>query len=152
MKKLFLAHIFFILVSPEGNVKFLCPMVSDGERMTMAPSLKYYFSEGYVYVQIRKGIWQVYDKKGKPVSDELSYYPGSSFRRTNGFTHGLLNVTDPETGLSGFINPKGDIVIPFLYTSVMNFHNGFAIAKKDGIDGVIDNKGKFTAVTDFMYK
>ena len=112
MKKLFLAHTFFILVSPEGNVKFLCPMVSD----------------------------------------ELSYYPGSSFRRTNGFTHGLLNVTDPKTGLSGFINPKGDIVIPFLYTSVMNFHNGFAIVQKDGIDGVIDNKGKFTAVTDFIYK
>ena len=139
-------------ISPEGNVKFLCPMVSDGERMTMAPSLKYYFSEGYVYVQKRKGVWQVFDKEGNTVSEELPYYPGTAFRRTNGFTYGLLNVTDPKTGLSGFINPKGETVIPFLYTSVQNFYNGFAIVQKDGVDGVINNKGKFTAVTDFMYK
>ncbi|MCQ2585300.1 MAG: WG repeat-containing protein [Treponema sp.] len=138
-------------ISSKGTVKFLCPMVSNGERTTMAPSLKYYFSEGYVYVQIRKGVWQVFDKKGNTVSEELPYYPGTAFRRTNGFTYGLLNVTDPKTGLSGFINPKGETVIPFLYTSVQNFYNGFAIVQKDGVDGVINNKGKFTAVTDFSY-
>lgn len=47
-----------------------------------------------------------------------------------------------KNGKWGFINTKGQIVVPFIYDNVYPFSNGFASVEKDGFYGFINEEGK----------
>ena len=56
------------------------------------------------------------------------------------FTEGLLNVKQNDKW--GFINEKGDIILPMNYSSVSHFENGLSIVKIGEKKGAIDKTGK----------
>lgn len=62
------------------------------------------------------------------------------------FSENLAVAKSRDTGWYGFINKKGEVVIPFEYDMVGNFHNGLAPVintRKKFAFGYIDKTGKF---------
>lgn len=53
-------------------------------------------------------------------------------------------------GKSGCINLRGEVLIPFIYDDIREFHHGIAQARKDGKIGYINRKGE--TVFDFQYQ
>jgi hypothetical protein len=59
-------------------------------------------------------------------------------------TNEFLAATDKKTGKWGYINQKGEVVIPFIYEKTVPFWENFrnlGIVKKNGKWGAIDTKG-----------
>lgn len=49
----------------------------------------------------------------------------------------------------GYINKKGDLVIPFNYDKAKPFENGFAYVEKNGKSGYIDKNGKIVVPLEY---
>jgi hypothetical protein len=65
------------------------------------------------------------------------------------FSEGLAFVLKDEDGKWGFIDNRGNIVIPNIYDDEMSFSEGLASVKKDGKYGYINNQGE--EVISFIY-
>lgn len=91
-------------------------------------------------MMMKDGNWKIINYKNEVVVD-LSNYSSFSTR----FQKGLLSVTDIKTGKSGYINRKGEKVIPFKFEMTYTFEENYdlAIASIDGKWGVIDLKGNW---------
>jgi hypothetical protein len=82
------------------------------------------FSEGYATVWVRSEdkqhkIWKVIDKEGTVVLDKLPY------RNVGAMGNGLIPIQDEDMKW-GFMNIKGEVIIPPLYTGIHHFKNGIA--------------------------
>jgi len=82
------------------------------------------FSEDYATVWRRsddkmRKIWKVIDGNGEVVLDELPY------RNVGAMNHGLIPIQDEEMGW-GFMNIKGEVIIPPQYAGINHFSNGLA--------------------------
>ena len=77
------------------------------------------YSEGYAVVK-SNGVWSFIDAEGKTTAVlEQGSYPSTSF------SDGLIAVHDVH-GLSGYMNSKGEWVIPAQFTSIGTFYDGLA--------------------------
>lgn len=90
-----------------------------------------------IYAGLRVGRnaihWKLYSYSGTLLyPNVLSDY--------HGFANGLLAVKSTNNKW-GFINEKGEDIIPFLYSSVGDFYYGLCTVKKDGQDLVINKSG-----------
>jgi len=65
----------------------------------------------------------------------------------NKFKDGLADINDRQYR-SGFMNRKGEIVIPIEYDVLEHFSEGLAFAIKDGKAGFINKKGEFEFFVD----
>lgn len=61
----------------------------------------------------------------------------------------LHKVCDTKSGLFGFANPRGQMVIPFQYDSVKNFNEGVAHVTKGGLDTYINEHGNIVIDTKY---
>jgi len=82
------------------------------------------FSEGYATVWIRSEdkmskIWKVIDPEGTVVLDSLPY------RNVGSMNHGLIPIQD-EAMSWGFMNIKGEVIIPPQFAGINHFKNGMA--------------------------
>ena len=82
------------------------------------------FSEGYATVWVRSEdkqskIWKVIDKEGIVVLDNLAY------RNVGALGNGLIPIQDEEMKW-GFMNIKGEVIIPPQYIGINHFQNGMA--------------------------
>lgn len=82
------------------------------------------FSEGYATVWIRsedkkQKIWKVIDAEGNIILDSLLY------RNVGSMNRGLIPIQDEDMKW-GFINLKGEVIIPPQYAGINRFHNGMA--------------------------
>ncbi len=84
------------------------------------------------------------DKNG----DTVLELPKNAYSLFNSFTEGLALVKTQD-GLCGFIDKKGEIVIPCEYEDAGSFRFGVAKACKDGKYGYINKKGE--TVIPFEY-
>lgn len=102
-------------------------------------------SEGYV-IFYTKGGSMIRPIRGR--KKVLTEYIG-----LGGFSCGLSSAGDPNTDKGGFINPKGDVVIPFVYDSLCSFRDGVATVaiEKEGTDyyGLIDTNGNVIVDTKY---
>ncbi|MBR6750169.1 MAG: WG repeat-containing protein [Bacteroidaceae bacterium] len=55
---------------------------------------------------------------------------------------GLFGAFESETGLGGYINNKGEVVIPFRYVRGSSFKNGYSMVKRDSHWGVVNLQGQ----------
>lgn len=46
-----------------------------------------------------------------------------------------------QNGLWGYINTKGNLIIPYQYNKAEDFSEGRAVVEKDSIIMVVDNEG-----------
>ena len=82
------------------------------------------FSGGYATVWVRSEdkkskIWKVIDKEGTVVLDSLPY------RNVGAFNYGLIPIQDEDMKW-GFMNIRGEVVIPPQYAGINHFKNGMA--------------------------
>lgn len=93
--------------------------------------------------------WGIIDYQGKQTKLSNKYIGAiGDFSGYDGFSEGLLGVYDGNNKY-GFINQKGEVVIPLDYDEIRSFHEGLAGVLKDGQWGFIDKSNK--AVIDFQY-
>ena len=71
------------------------------------------------------------------------------FKRIGAFTDDLAPATINNLDW-GYVNKKGETVIPFEYNKALPFKNGYAVVFKNGKCGVIDKTGKI--VVDIKYE
>ena len=113
----------------------------------------YDFSENYAWVagvsqnDNTKLCYGCIDKEGKtviPFLYERGYTEGKKYEQHGGyvFSEGLAGVK--RDGVWGFVNYKGEIIIPFEYEEVYDFSEGFAWVKKNGKWGIVDKFGTST--------
>ena len=96
------------------------------------------FSEGYAFVK-KDGKYMQIDKSGKILNT-------FNYENIREFHDGLAMVSKKSGNdiLSGYIDTKGNEVIPCIYTSYSDFSEGLAAVEKDGIYGFVDKKGNST--------
>jgi len=95
----------------------------------------WWFSEGVTIVSTggRRG---VIDTRGNEI------VPLGQFDNINSFSEGMTPVRDRQTGLYGFIDTSGQLVIPAIYERAYSFENGFAVVSGPDGAGVIDIQGR----------
>jgi len=54
----------------------------------------------------------------------------------------MLEEIEDEKYVHGFINSKGEVIVPIIYDKVKDFDDGIALVEKDGEYGFIDKTGK----------
>ncbi|NDV66335.1 WG repeat-containing protein [Bacteroides sp. 224] len=83
------------------------------------------------------------NKNGKEVF-ELTTYKGVAIKSASTFSDGLSRIKT-ESGLYGYVNTKGEMVIPPQYTVANQFADGLAaVWENDSIAYVINTKGEKT--------
>lgn len=130
-------------INEKGKFVFHCEFYKNPDVF----ELYYPFSGGYALVERDENDWYVYDKKGNckrfGVGYKLSPYLNLYF------SDGLISARKENgNGKYGFLNTDGKEAIDFIYDSVDEFNNGYALCVKNGIDGILDTKGNFIASKD----
>ena len=74
----------------------------------------------------------------------INHYHHSNYQDTE---HELIDIE--KNGKWGYINKKGEEVIPFIYDEIWSYSEGLAFVKKDGKWGYINKKGE--EVIPFIY-
>ena len=93
------------------------------------------FSEGYAVVSEDGEKYGVIDR-------DFNYTLEPSYGiKTGSCYNGLLCVRDDASYKFGYVDPYGNVVIPFDYDKAYNFVNGYAIVENDHKSGLIDTKG-----------
>lgn len=99
----------------------------------------YFRSNGLCWVEDKeKDCSYLMDVKGNLLSDPVDI-PGEG--NYYDFSEGLAAVS--RDGLFGFMNEKGDIVIPCTWSYAGDFVNGLAYVRNDDKTGYIDHNGEF---------
>lgn len=95
------------------------------------------FSEGLAAVSTRNGKSVYINQKNKVVIDP-------DCEDCSAFSEGLAVVTKREgnSSLTGVINKRGKVVIPFYWDYIDDFSEGKSFARKDGRTFCINKKGK----------
>ena len=79
---------------------------------------------------VKPGMWPQYiDRDGNVVID-CREYDGVNVKRAYSFNEGLAEV-DLANGKVGFINTKGELVIPAKYGDANRFSNGYCVVRYD---------------------
>lgn len=112
------------------------------------------FSEGYGLVTIKKPEKKIYLINAKA---EIVFEIPENISRMNPFSQGLAVVKDKESRLYGYMDTKGEIVIPFKYSTAKNFSEGLAkVEYKDQqgnrLKGYIDTTGNLVFKADKWLK
>lgn len=87
----------------------------------------------------KNGKWGLIDSKGEDVGERRHWH------RLDPFFSGRARVQEVKDGLYGYVDRSGRVAIPVEYQDASPFDNdGFARARKDGRDVVLDREGRIT--------
>lgn len=178
-----LAAIFLRLSNPyRAHVGY----IDEAGRMVIPA--KFYFGHSFVggraSVELTEGGWRAINRRGefvpaewpKPPAERLGDPARAVAYRVTGeagrviegrayaeqFVEGLAAVLDNggRTARYGFINPKGELVIPFRFEPLREHHGfirglghfseGLASVKLDGRFGYVDKRGRFVVPPQFI--
>lgn len=132
-----------------GQFVFYCDFYkdeSDYAPKAMA-TLNYYFRDGFVCVQGKSKKWFIFDIEGNSI--EI----GNGLNMENTLSsEGFFLVSRNNDGKKqfGFINQKGDEIIPCRFDSASNYCNDFARVIINGKKGVIDKNGNLYYSEDLI--
>lgn len=85
---------------------------------------------------------QKYERIKENAQEEYGYEAIGNFREEK--------APAMKNGQWGFIDTKGQVVVPFLYDNVNPFFGGFASVEKDGFFGFVNHEGK--EICPFKYE
>lgn len=100
------------------------------------------FGDGHALASMGGSRFGVIDKNGNEVAPEMF-----EKAKPEGYNDGLAAVT--YEGKWGFVNTKGEIVVPFEYDDVTSFSNGKAAVLMDGYWGYVDTSGEMIVLPEF---
>ena len=124
-------EMMYACVSKKGKLltDFMLNAVYVSEKYVLTFDGVYYGLCGLDLVPLFKTSYQI---ANFPISLDPFYNLGSK----------LIPFRDGETYKYGYLNLKGQVVIPATYDMIGNFNNGLAMVKKDNKYGFIDTNGK----------
>jgi hypothetical protein len=109
------------------------------------------FYDGLALVALKDKGWTVIDNSGL----ELTNFEGIPGPIYNSYVrYDLISIENSDEKW-GFINRKGELIIPFLYEEVLDFNFGLAPVKLNGLWGFINEKNEiiiaptYKMVTEF---
>lgn len=133
-------------IDKTGNIVIECSIYPDGKDSPKGiPNLNCSFSEGLAYVPTDEYSWTLFDRKGNIIKENLKYYPSANI-----YSEGFLQVYDKETGKCGYLNKKGEVIIPFVFDDATSFQNGYARVIYKHKDALIDLEGNLYLTSDIM--
>jgi hypothetical protein len=114
--------------------------VDAAGRQVILPQFEsaYYFRDGVAVAVLASGQVLI-DAKGKPLA--------SSYDFEDSVTEGRVPAS--RNGKSGYLNPQGEVVIPFVYENVRSFSGGLAAVQKEGKWGYLDRDGRVVIPFEF---
>ena len=133
-------------INNKGDFVFECSFYDELKNQNVGgnPTLWFVFSEGIAYVQISENSGILLNKKFKIIKDDMPYKVESR----QGFSEGVLPVS--LNGKVGYINSKGELVIPLIFDFAEDFYNGYACVIYQGKDALLDKKGNIYFCEDLM--
>lgn len=92
----------------------------------------------------KDGKWALFSPYGENLS-------GFVYDDVGAFENGLSSVSiNTQDGVKyGYVNDSGDVIIPFVYSSALQFKYGKAIVSENGRYGIIDIEGKTVIPFDY---
>jgi|GEM_PF-1510341 len=106
----------------------------------------YDFHGGTAFIEI-KDRRVLINTIGEQISNH--HFSNSEGRSDDYFSEDLAYVIDYETEKYGYINRKGELIIPFIYDNALDFKEGYASVEKGDKYGYIDKEGNI--VIPFIY-
>jgi hypothetical protein len=100
----------------------------------------YYFRDGVAVADLESGEVLI-DAAGKTIA--------SGYHFVNLVSDGRVPASRGDKG--GYLNTRGEIVIPFRYESVSSFSGGVAAVQRDGKWGYLDREGHVVIPFEFDY-
>ena len=129
-------------INNKGKFVFHCCFEPNNHDFS-PPGLNYPFSEGVAAVQVRRGIFRIYDKKGNIILNEkavLDMKPCS-----DGFI--LYQTFDNKYG---FLKKDGRNAFYTEFDYAEPFYNGFTIIGYEGNDAILDKLGNIFLSKDLI--
>ena len=126
-----------------------------------------HFSDGVAFVHVphenisdSTNTIRMINTKGETLADfygnveiyEAYVYGRSTYITTAQWSEGLCIITNKDTGLSGYVDMSGNLVVDFKYSDAFSFTKGGLACVKDsesGLYGYIDTSGK--SIIDFKF-
>ena len=111
-----------------------------------------YFGDGLLLCWYTEGHCGIFynNVKGETVITLYSSDGSKDFSSARIFRNGFAAVQDGKTRKWGYMNTKGEIVIPFSFDAARDFSDGLAHVTKDGKTGYINTSGE--TVIPFEYE
>ena len=104
-------------------------MANPNEQAAQSPKA----SKVIIAVNTPHGVGYFVDSEGNELFNK-------QFEKVSCFFEGLARVEQNEK--SGFINTKGEVIIPCIYDDAWNFNEGLAAVKQNGKWSIINKEGK----------
>lgn len=120
-------------VNPNGQFEFKLPfVVSDIPEVTN-------FQNGYALIKQAQDVWNVIDKGGNVISNNLNISTASDF--SDGLSK--ISIIDIFSKIRkyGFIDTNGNYFIPPILDDCDSFHNGYSRIVYNGREGLLNTKG-----------
>ncbi|MDY0138185.1 MAG: WG repeat-containing protein [Candidatus Izemoplasmatales bacterium] len=106
-------------------------------------------SDGYVLTKNNDNYYAIYDLDGNLIMGYSNQYGGYQYYAST-ISDGVV-VLKNNLDMYGAVDVStGNIIIDFEYEELMMFIDGYAVAKKDGLYGVIDKDNNI--IVDFSYE
>lgn len=129
-------------INNKGEFVFECDFVPLVE--FNPPSINYFFSEGVAVVQVKNGVYKIFDNRGKVILAE------TKFKSASLCVDDRILVQDDKNCKFGYLDSKGKLVIPFIFDKSSDFYKGFAYGKINGRDVVIKKDGNYIFSSDLI--
>lgn len=109
------------------------------------PGLNYPFSEGVVVVQIRKGVFKIFDLRGNTLMDEKTFLDMKPCSND-------LILYQTYDNKYGYVDKRGKPVFNTEFEYAESFYNDFALINYKGKDAVLDKKGNIYFSEDIVQR
>ena len=138
-----------LFVRQEGRIGFLDQTGALAISLPEEVAAHGDFHEGAAYIRLESGRSYFIDRTGAILFEcpqGWQLYPPNHF-----FSNGLIPMRDTESGFYGYLDQRGDWVIPPQFDLAGSFEYGYAWVQRGGHFGVIDQAGKRTIPCSYTF-
>lgn len=106
-------------------------------------------SGGYVLTVNSENYYAIYDLEGNLILNYSEEYKDLHYY-ASAISDGMVVLSNNQNMYGAFSVSTGEIIIDFEYQALMMFIDGYAVAKKNGLYGIIDLENN--TIVDFVYE
>lgn len=133
-------------IDKDCNVKFYIDIKGFEPNPKELPTFKYYFDNGICCLETNSEGWVVIDTNGNIIKKLGKLVPCTD----QSYSESMLAVYDISLKKYGFLDEKGNLVIPSDFDQVESFENGYAQVVYQGKNALVDKKGNLYFLNDLL--
>lgn len=128
------------------NVKFYIDIKGSEPNPKELPTFKYYFDNGICCLETNSEGWVVIDTNGNIIKKLDNLTPCTD----QSYSESMLAVYDNSFEKCGFLDEKGNLLIPCEFDEAESFVNGYAQVVYQGKNALVDKKGNVYFLNDLL--